>query len=87
MNEPRPNLPELTVSELSASLKRTVEDTYGYVRVRGEVSGYRGPHSSGHVYFALKDESAKIDAVIWKRGRRGCGSSPRKGSRSSSPGG
>jgi len=66
MNEPRPNLPELTVSELSASLKRTVEDTYGYVRVRGEVSGYRGPHSSGHVYLALKDESAKIDAVIWK---------------------
>ncbi len=66
MNEPRLNLPELTVSELSASLKRTVEDTYGYVRVRGEVSGYRGPHSSGHAYFALKDESAKIDAVIWK---------------------
>jgi len=66
MNEPRLNLPELSVSELAASLKRTVEDTYGYVRVRGEVSGYRGPHSSGHVYFALKDESAKIDAVVWK---------------------
>ena len=66
MNEPRLNLPELTVSELSVALKRTVEDTYGYVRVRGEVSGYKGPHSSGHVYFALKDESAKIDAVIWK---------------------
>ncbi len=66
MNEPRLNLPELTVSELSASLKRTVEDTYGYVRVRGEVSGYKGPHSSGHAYFALKDEGAKIDAVIWK---------------------
>jgi exodeoxyribonuclease VII large subunit len=66
MNEPRLNLPELTVSELSASLKRTVEDAYGYVRVRGEVSGYRGPHSSGHVYFALKDENAKVDAVIWK---------------------
>jgi len=66
MNEPRLNLPELTVSELSTALKRTVEDTYGYVRVRGEVSGYKGPHSSGHVYFALKDENAKIDAVIWK---------------------
>ncbi len=66
MNEPRLNLPEVTVSELSASLKRTVEDAYGYVRVRGEVSGYRGPHASGHVYFALKDESAKIDAVIWR---------------------
>ena len=60
------NSPELTVSELSAALRRTVEDAYGYVRVRGEISGYRGPHSSGHAYFALKDEGAKIDAVIWK---------------------
>ena len=63
---PRINIAELTVSELSASLRRTVEDAYGYVRVRGEVSGYRGPHSSGHVYFGLKDEGARIDAVIWK---------------------
>src|SRR5216683_4524397 len=63
---PRINLVEFTVSELSSALKRTVEDAYGYVRVRGEVSGYKGPHSSGHVYFALKDESAKIEAVIWK---------------------
>src|SRR5262245_1909703 len=62
----RVNVPEWTVSELAASLKRTVEDEYGHVRVRGEVSGYKGPHSSGHVYFALKDESARIDAVIGK---------------------
>ena len=60
------NAPEYTVSELSTALKRTVEDTYGHVRVRGEISGFRGPHSSGHCYFALKDESAKIEAVIWK---------------------
>ncbi len=66
MNEPRLNIPEWTVSELSAALKKTVEDAYGYVRVRGEVSGYRGPHSSGHCYFSLKDEGAKIEAVIWK---------------------
>ena len=65
MNEPRVNIPEWTVSELSAALKKTVEDAYGFVRVRGEITGYRGPHSSGHVYFALKDENAKIDAVIW----------------------
>jgi exodeoxyribonuclease VII large subunit len=62
----RINVVEQTVTELSAALKRTVEDSFGYVRVRGEISGYRGPHSSGHVYFALKDESARIDAVIWK---------------------
>src|SRR5436853_4344232 len=60
------NAPEWTVSELSAALKKTVEDAYGYVRVRGEISGFRGAHSSGHCYFALKDDSAKIDAVIWK---------------------
>jgi exodeoxyribonuclease VII large subunit len=66
MNEPRVNIPEWSVTELAAALKKTVEDTYGFVRVRGEITGYRGPHSSGHVYFALKDEGAKIDAVIWK---------------------
>src|SRR5262245_28801371 len=60
------NAPEFTVSELSSALKRTVEDRFGHVRVRGEISGFRGPHSSGHCYFALKDENAKIDAVIWK---------------------
>lgn len=60
------NAPEISVSELSQALKRTVEDTFGYVRVRGEISGYRGPHSSGHAYFCLKDEGARIDAVVWR---------------------
>ncbi len=60
------NLPEITVSELSTSIKRMIEENYSYVRLRGEVSGFRGPHSSGHCYFSLKDESAKIEAVIWK---------------------
>ena len=60
------NLGEQSVSELSQALKRTLEDRFGHVRVRGEISGFRGPHSSGHVYFALKDESAKIDAIIWR---------------------
>src|SRR5258708_3712211 len=60
------NAPEFLVSELSSALRRTVEDAYGHVRVRGEISGFRGPHSSGHCYFALKDDGAKIEAVIWK---------------------
>lgn len=64
--ETLPNSPEFTVSELSSALKRTVEDAYGHVRVRGEISGFKGPVASGHCYFALKDESAKIEAVIWK---------------------
>src|SRR5438270_8547190 len=66
MNEPRVNVVEWTVSELSAAVRKSIEDAFGYVRVRGEISGFRGPHSSGHCYFSLKDESAKIEAVIWK---------------------
>jgi exodeoxyribonuclease VII large subunit len=60
------NAPEWSVSDLSGALKRTVEDAFGFVRVRGEISGFRGAVASGHCYFALKDQNAKIDAVIWK---------------------
>ncbi|MFA7413144.1 MAG: exodeoxyribonuclease VII large subunit [Rhizobium sp.] len=60
------NLAEFTVSELSGSIKRTIENAFDHVRVRGEISGYRGPHSSGHAYFSLKDDKSRIDAVIWK---------------------
>src|SRR5438477_507770 len=63
---PISNIAEFTVSELSSALKRTVEDAFGLVRLRGEISGYRGPHSSGHVYLALKDDKARIDAIIWR---------------------
>ena len=59
-------VPQVTVSELSQILKRTLEDRFGYVRVRGEISGYRGQHSSGHAYFALKDASARLEFVIWR---------------------
>ncbi len=60
------NLGEQSVTEISHALKRTLEDRFGHVRVRGEISGFRGAHSSGHCYFALKDEGAKLDAVIWR---------------------
>src|SRR4249919_1398360 len=66
MSETRVNIPEWTVSELSSALKRSIEDNFGYVRVRGEISGFKGAHSSGHCYFALKDENARIEAVVWK---------------------
>jgi len=60
------NLVEYTVSELAFALKRTVEDAYGLVKLRGEISGFKGRHSSGHCYFTLKDEGACIEAVIWR---------------------
>jgi len=66
MELPRTNTPEFTVSELALAVKRTVEDEFQYVRVRGEISGFRGVHSSGHAYFTLKDDQASIDAVVWK---------------------
>lgn len=66
MSETLQNVAEFTVSEISFALKRTVEDQFGHVRVRGEISGYRGPHSSGHAYFALKDEGARLEAVVWR---------------------
>ena len=59
------NLTEYTVSELSASLKRTVENEFGRVRVRAELSGVSRP-ASGHIYMALKDDKAVMDAVCWK---------------------
>ena len=59
------NSPAVSVSELSTSLKRAVENAFGRVRVRGEISGFKR-HASGHCYFSLKDESACIDAVIWR---------------------
>jgi exodeoxyribonuclease VII large subunit len=62
---PGDNSPALTVSELSGALKRTIENAFGEVRVRGEISGFKR-HASGHCYFTLKDENACIDAVIWR---------------------
>src|SRR3569832_54846 len=62
---PRANLPEYTVSELSNALKRRIEESFSYVRVRGEISGFKR-HSSGHCYLALKDADAVLDAVCWR---------------------
>ena len=62
---PNTNLPVRTVSELSLDLKRTVEEGFALVRVKGELSGFKR-HSSGHLYFALKDADAVLDGVCWR---------------------
>ena len=62
---PGDNSPPLTVGELAGSVKRVIEGAFGQVRVRGEISGFKR-HSSGHCYFSMKDETACIDAVIWR---------------------
>jgi exodeoxyribonuclease VII large subunit len=59
------NIAEYTVTEIAFALKRTVEDAFGLVRVRGELSGFKKA-ASGHLYFTLKDEKACLDAVAWR---------------------
>ena len=59
------NTPEFSVSEISVALKRTVEERFDHVRVRGEVSRPSRP-KSGHLYFTLKDERSVLDAVCWR---------------------
>jgi exodeoxyribonuclease VII large subunit len=64
-DRPKSNLAEFSVTELSRALKRTVENAFGYVRVRGEISQPK-LHSSGHLYLRLKDETAVIESVCWR---------------------
>ncbi len=59
------NVPELTVAEFSRSIKHLVEDAFGYVRIKGEISGFKRA-SSGHLYFNLKDDEALLSAVCFK---------------------
>src|ERR1700739_3105804 len=73
-----PNATPSTVSELAFALKRTIEDAYGFVRLRGEISKVTF-HSNGHIYLDLKDERASISGVIWKTQVRGLAIRPQTG--------
>jgi exodeoxyribonuclease VII large subunit len=75
---PRLNLPEYTVSEISLAVKRNLEQGFAYVRVRGEISGFKR-HGSGHCYFSLKDSEASLDAVIWRQTAMRLGVKPEDG--------
>src|SRR5207247_9289549 len=74
----RSNLPEYTGSELSAALKRSIEENFAGVRVRGEISGFKR-HGSGHCYLSLKDSDAVIDAVCWRMTAMRLGLKPEDG--------
>src|ERR1700735_4213741 len=82
MNDPRPspvsNMPEYTVSEISGALKRTLETTFGRVRVRGELTEVKR-YPSGHIYLSLKDEGAKIAGIVWKNAVPRLGMVPENG--------
>ena len=59
------NVAEYSVGEISQAVKKTLEGSFEHVRVRGEV-GRPNYHSSGHLYFTLKDDAAALDAVCWR---------------------
>jgi exodeoxyribonuclease VII large subunit len=72
------NMPVFSVGEISQALKRALEDTFGRVRVRGEVSGFKRA-ASGHLYFSLKDEDAVLEAVCWRGTAARLGLAPEDG--------
>lgn len=59
------NTPQYSVGELSRAIKRVIEDSFGYVKIKGEISSFKQA-SSGHCYFSLKDEEALISAVCFR---------------------
>ena len=78
MSETPTNLPEFTVSELSGAIRRTVEEGFPLVRVRGEISGLKTVES-GHTYFDLKDDKAVLNAIVWKQQSRSLSLRPESG--------
>jgi exodeoxyribonuclease VII large subunit len=72
------NVPEYTVSEISGAVKRTLEGNFGRVRVRGEITELKR-YPSGHIYFSLKDEGAKLSGVVWRSSVARLGMVPENG--------
>ncbi len=72
------NLPDYSVSDLAGAIRRTLEGAFGRVRVRGEITELKR-YPSGHTYLSLKDQDAKIEAVIWKTAIRNIGTMPENG--------
>ena len=72
------NAQAYSVSDLSNALKRVLEDRFGFVRLRGELSKVTF-HSNGHVYLSLKDERSSIDGVVWKGSVRNLQVRPEQG--------
>jgi exodeoxyribonuclease VII large subunit len=72
------NVPEYSVTEISGAVKRTLETSFGRVRIRGEITELKR-YPSGHIYLSLKDENAKIAAVVWRTAVPRLGLKPENG--------
>ena len=75
---PDRDLPVYSVSEISQAIKRTLEGSFEWVRVRGEISGFKKA-ASGHLYMSLKDADAVLDAVCWRGSAARLGLMPEDG--------
>lgn len=56
----------LTVSELTRNIRFSLEENFSSIWVEGEISNFKS-HTSGHMYFSLKDEEAQISVVMFRR--------------------
>ena len=65
MNDNLINNLEYTVSELSNSIKRIIEDNFDYIRIKAEIGRVSKPNS-GHIYLDLKDDASVISGIVWK---------------------
>src|SRR3990172_10077767 len=54
-----------TVSEITRQIKEILENRFPEVWVEGEISNFK-LHTSGHIYFTLKDEQSQLKAVMWR---------------------
>ena len=59
------NIKEYTVSQLNSSIKNIMEINFNLIKVRGEIS-QTNKHSSGHIYFTLKDGNSSISSICWR---------------------
>ena len=59
------NIKEYSVSELNSSIKNIMENNFNLIKVRGEIS-QTNKHSSGHIYFILKDGNSSISSICWR---------------------
>ena len=69
MNDNLSNLKEISVSELSALLKRYIEEGFTYVKIKGELGRVSRP-ASGHIYFDLKDERSVLACIVWRNTKK-----------------
>ncbi len=67
-----------SVSSLTFAIKNQLESSFGSVEVQGEISNFKA-HSSGHYYFDLKDQAAKVPAVLFKGSQKGLPRPPKEG--------